>query len=391
MIATVKGKGKGKAAASSAFRLLSADRDQLLEAVAFASGVVGSRSTLPILYCVRLTLDAAGTALVIEATNLDQYVESRVPVEDLTDGFDRLEINVAIPAKLFHSALGRSRKGAVAMTFRDGEVILSGFTITTLDGREMPACPFVDFDAEELPIDAGALARAARFVAEAKTSRYVIMGVYIQGSRIVASDGRRGYLEKIEDWIPGKRNAYVSPEFAAQVAKMQDPVLMIGDGVIRARGAESGQPTITAKQMSEGNPDTIISGISGFLSVPAGAVAVSVSMDDLTEALRSASLMVEAEHPAVTMQAQGGVLMLTSRASARGSFATEIPMSNELDPAASVRVSMALPLLLSSLPAFQDLAGDIITLQIVNDSDGPRLWVKTASREFIQMGMRLND
>src|ERR687889_2859568 len=156
------------------------ERDDLLEAVQFASRAVSNRATLPVLSGLRIQANEAGEVL-IAATDLELTMET-----SLKAGVDEPG-KVIVPGRFFGDMARTLGAGQVQVAAGDGEVeIGSGrgqFRVKSLDSDDYPALPTEDTsatDVTQIELDASLLSIALSQViraASADESRQVLTGV----------------------------------------------------------------------------------------------------------------------------------------------------------------------------------------------------------------------
>jgi DNA polymerase-3 subunit beta len=156
------------------------ERDDLLEAVQFASRAVSNRATLPVLSGLRIQASDSGEVL-IAATDLELTMETSFKA-----GVDEPG-KVIVPGRFFGDMARSLGSGQVQVAAGEGEVeIGSGrgqFRVKSLAADDYPALPIEDMtatDITEIEIDASALSVALSQVIRAASgdeSRQVLTGV----------------------------------------------------------------------------------------------------------------------------------------------------------------------------------------------------------------------
>ncbi len=171
------------------------DRTALVDALTLASSVVMSRTTVPVLVCVKLT--ATDGTLRVEATDQDIRLALTLPsVQVHTDG------EALIPADKFAQIVRSCDDSTLSIELEKHVACVKGedakFRIFGYDPKEYPG----DREGAELPtefeVSAGVLRRMiARtvFSTAADNTRYAFNGVLLERKgrklRMVATDGRR--------------------------------------------------------------------------------------------------------------------------------------------------------------------------------------------------------
>ncbi|MGH2754997.1 MAG: DNA polymerase III subunit beta [Actinomycetota bacterium] len=157
------------------------ERDDLLEAVQFASRAISNRATLPVLSGLRIEANDEGTVLVA-ATDLELTMETSFKA-----GIDEPG-KAIVPGRLFGEMSRSLGVGQVSVFGGDGEVEISSgrgqFRVKSLAPDDYPALPIEDRAPSEesvaIAVDAGSLGSALSQVVRAAStdeSRQVLTGV----------------------------------------------------------------------------------------------------------------------------------------------------------------------------------------------------------------------
>lgn len=155
------------------------ERDNLLEAVQFASRAISNRATLPVLSGLRIEAQESGN-VVVAATDLELTMQTvfRAAVDDPGRGI--------VPGRLFGEMTRSLSAGQVSLAMGEGDVeIGSGrghFRVKTLASDDYPELPIDAGQGDDLQIDidGGALAVALSQVIKAAStdeSRQILTGV----------------------------------------------------------------------------------------------------------------------------------------------------------------------------------------------------------------------
>jgi DNA polymerase-3 subunit beta len=174
------------------------ERDDLLEAVQFASRAVSNRATLPVLSGLRIQANESGE-VVIAATDLELTMETSFKA-----GVDEPG-KAIVPGRFFGDMARSLGAGQVQVAAGDGEVeIGSGrgqFRVKSLAADDYPALPLEEAatgEATQIELDAGALSIALSQVVRAASgdeSRQVLTGVLWEieagGVTLAATDSYR--------------------------------------------------------------------------------------------------------------------------------------------------------------------------------------------------------
>ena len=178
-------------------------QENLLAGVQIVQNIVSSKSTLPIL--TNILLEAKGTTLRLNTTDLDIGISCEIPVDIMEEGA------ITIPAKRFGDIVRELPSGDITISVKknnqgDIEGKQCRFKLGGLPKDEFPKFPEFK-DKEAIQIEQSTLKEMLRltsFAVSHEESRHVLNGILIEISdnviRIVATDGRR--LAKIEKKIP---------------------------------------------------------------------------------------------------------------------------------------------------------------------------------------------
>lgn len=154
------------------------------EKLGLLAAVIPVRSTLPQLSCVKMS--ASEQRLLLEATNLEQWISVKLPADGDLQPFcvDLGRVRV-IPAS------GDARLVESAGNLK---IEASGIraTIQTLPATEFPVSPTLDSSIQPVPFDDIRINENLEWVNKASSSeesRYALMGVHMEGGMMVASNG----------------------------------------------------------------------------------------------------------------------------------------------------------------------------------------------------------
>ena len=249
---------------------LTADRDQLAQALAIAERAAAARDTLPVLSGVRLT--AAGGFLTVTATDLEVSAAIQLPAEVELNG-DRV-----VDARLLTALVRRLPGTTVQLAMReDGSTLQveSGparFSLFSMEPQEFPELPRVT-DGWRMEVPAPRLRQAIAqtlFAAASSDQRPLLSGVLVEvegnAARLVATDSSRlAYRELDLDHppspvgspglftprviVPGK--AVAEMQRLCDLAEEGTVVLYIGERLASLE-LEGGRATLTTR-LIDGN------------------------------------------------------------------------------------------------------------------------------------------
>lgn len=178
------------------------DRTSLVDALTMASSVVVSRTTVPVLLCVKLT--ASDGSLRVESTDQDIRLSLSLPsVQIHSDG------EALIPADKLAQIVRSCDDSTLAIEMEKHIVTVKGddakFRIYGYDPKEFPSDRNHTDMPTEFEVSAGALRRMITrtvFATAADNTRYAFNGVLLERKarklRMVATDGRRLALARGE-------------------------------------------------------------------------------------------------------------------------------------------------------------------------------------------------
>lgn len=182
------------------------ERDELLEAVQFASRAISNRATLPVLSGLKIEAEEAGE-VVLAATDLELTMETAFRAQVDEPG------KIIVPGRLFGEMSRSLSVGQVALASGDGEVeIGSGrgrFRVKALAPEDYPSLPTEEAMASEegvgIELDTATLGSALGQVVRSASpdeSRQVLTGVLWEieagGLTLAATDSYRLGVRSIE-------------------------------------------------------------------------------------------------------------------------------------------------------------------------------------------------
>ncbi len=214
------------------------ERDDLLEAVQFASRAISNRASLPVLSGLRIQADAQGE-VAIAATDLELTMETTFAAGVAEPG------TIVVPGRLFGEMSRSLGAGQVNLAASEGEIeIGSGrgqFRVKALAADDYPALPIDDREEQGLAVEleAPALALALSQVvrsASSDESRQILTGVLCE------IEGNTLTLAATDSYRLAVRTLAVSGE-AAEARKVVLPARALGE---LARAVHSGAGTVRA-------------------------------------------------------------------------------------------------------------------------------------------------
>lgn len=306
------------------------NRGALLEALLVAGTVVASRTTKPVLQCVKLT--AAEDKLTIAATDLEvaiRYSDAQVQIEQPGEAL--------LPADKIRDIVRESIDDTLSIEVEQDTANIKGqdshFKIYTQAVSEFPPVP--DFEGEaDLTISGGALkALIAQtlFAAAKESSRYAFNGVLVNSTgkkiNLVSTDGRRLAMAK-GDLVSGDKEG---PDSIVPAKTLQLVDKLIDDP------EETIQIQIRENQIIFHTSNaTLTSTLVEGQFPPYGDVIpkdtdkkMTASTADFLSAIRRASLLTTEESKGVRLQFTKKGLVLTSRSPESGEATVNFPCKYE--------------------------------------------------------------
>lgn len=286
--------------------------------------LIDKSSTVPILsnVCVRVN----GEVATFTATNLDQQATISIPVESDAD------IAFTIPGDKLASISGAAASGFLILEFKDGFVTAksakSKWKLPTLAAADFPQLR-EDIDGASFEIDSERLKSLFENVAGAMSVeevRYYLRGIYVHSVngnlKMATTDGH--VLSAIEcDDIGYDGPGVIAPSGnVAQVIKM-----MTGyNGPVTVTASEGrvsyqyGNVTLSTKVVDGGFPDyqRVIDGSAN------NDKAVKFNRDDMTAAIKRATILADEKTRAVSIDIDKGRIVLTVAASDGGVATDEV-------------------------------------------------------------------
>ena len=232
------------------------ERDHLVEALALASRVAGTRAAQPVLGGARLRASLDPSAVVVTATDLDIAVARRAQADVAEPG------DVVVQARLAHDVArslpsGPVDVGAPSPSSLEIKGERGRFELRTLPVEDFPRGPLLEGPSTQAECPAPVLGEAFAQVARAASSdeaRPILTGVLFAGDedgiRLVATDSYRLALRRLPGFSlvePGKR-ALVPARALSEVGRLTadaEPVRMaVGE---REARFEVGPSTLTTR------------------------------------------------------------------------------------------------------------------------------------------------
>lgn len=284
------------------------NKTAIVKALSDLSGAISSRTTLPILGNVKLKVEAG--KMELEATDLDLYVRSQIPVEESTDG------ETTLPAKRLLQLLREIPTDVARIEIKDdAATVTSGGSKFKLHGLPADEFPEMANNGDGVSFElsghelTGSLKRTA-YASSTDESRYVLNGILLQdsdqGFNWVATDGRRlavaqidGPCEPVNAIIPNKAVAILLR--ATEATEIVS--VTIGDG-----WAEFDAAGVTIQtKLIEGN-------FPNWKQVMPGkaTATIEINREDLLDSVKRVGLMVNERTNAIVLEFGESALTLSA-------------------------------------------------------------------------------
>ncbi len=314
---------------------LTSSRAVLSDALQLVSRAVTGRSTLPILSNV--LLEVKGQELRLLTSDLEMWVDCRVPVEHAQDGA------LTLPAKLLNEVVANLAGGDVSISTeaaggQENAITLtsskSEYAIQGLAAEEFPAPPEpiggVTLALEQARLRQ--LVRSTEFAASADETRAILTGILLtwEGTKLtmVATNMHRLAINSITlEGEAGPQVQVVVParalrEVLRSLSAEPEPGVRIQLGESQAR-FDLGRVVITSRIIEGQFPNY-------ERVIPSEAEhTVRVERQALLAALRRADIVARAEADKVALRIQPGALLIEAESPDVGRAREEVPIELE--------------------------------------------------------------
>ncbi len=303
------------------------NRNALAEALSLLSGVVGTRTTRPILQCLRLQTENDGLTLL--ATDLEvglRYHIKEVEIEEPGQ-------TVASAAKL--SAIVHDiAEQTITLATEEEHVVVSApgakFKLFTFDADEYPPVA-ARGEGQKFTATAGLLTSISQqtlYAAAKETSRYAINGLHmeVKGNKIVmvGTDGRR--LARAAGVLPSKVSEDIACIIPAKAVLMMERISTDPDVPVEV--------TITDNQAAFATPNVLL--ISNLVEgrfpnyeavIPKDNDAKAhIDRNKFLIAVRRAALMTSKESHSLKLRLADNMLTLEAKVPEEGEATIELPI-----------------------------------------------------------------
>ncbi|MCX7784950.1 MAG: DNA polymerase III subunit beta [candidate division WOR-3 bacterium] len=208
------------------------EKELFLEGLSGVVQILLTKTTYPVLQNV--FLESTGDNLIVKATDLDSYVEKRLPLTEKGKSG-----KVIVSGKKLLEAVRELSADKLSLTLKDSRVYLEADGSTSifsgLDPTEFPEVPSLPQDNEiEFPLATlEEIFKATSFATSKDESRPAICGVYWKVSptetRMVATDTYRLAFAKKKGKFGGKLEVIIAPKIFALFPKGVDKIKVCVD------------------------------------------------------------------------------------------------------------------------------------------------------------------
>ncbi len=204
---------------------ITATKENLLTGVSAVQKAVSSKTTMPILACLRL--EARGSYLYFTATDLEMAIQCHVPVELVTEGI------AVVPARHFSEIVRKLPDTEIEIKMgKDNELLISyeesELSIKTQPADEFPNMPEISAY-KEIKVKGGVLRQMIRqtiFAAGTDEGRPLFTGVLFEydnvNIRLIATDTHRLALRQgsMENTAEGANSCIIPAKILAELGRL---------------------------------------------------------------------------------------------------------------------------------------------------------------------------
>lgn len=305
------------------------DAEKLASAVAAASKVVNTHTTVPLLTTILISAKPDGT-VGLRATDLETTLERSVPGATVIEPGES-----AIPAKLLSAYLDRLPAGMATLTTNDDKATLvcgkAHVDFLTLPAVEFPLAPerTGEFEVVLTGSKMKDCVRATEFAASSEEARgQVLMGILLSAKdgrlTMVATDGYKLSHRSIviDDGSDDEQTLIVPAKAMTEVARNVGAASSLKMTLLGAKRNqvrfESPEAAITVRCVDGNYPN-----YSAVIPQGPGQVA-TVKSDDLVGSLRRARIIADDRASAVVLEISEGKIGISVENSSSGSASEEI-------------------------------------------------------------------
>lgn len=304
------------------------NKDVIIDGLQKVQSIVGSRTTLPILYNVMLKADKEG--LTLSATDLEVSVRTQVEAKVVRAGATTL------PARRVFSIFRELPANEIEIDVDDKDVATiragqSVFKIIGISEDEFPPMPKFQ-GGRQYTIEQATLRRmlaCTHFAASADESRYILNGVLMsfRGGKLttVATDGRRmAHYEQEVEFLKDAEGEYVIPSKA--INELLKTLQAEGTGTVKFHVTENQAAfefdrMLIVTKLLEGTYPNFKQVIPGHCEE-----RVALERESLMEAIRRVALLVSDKSNSVTLTFSKNKLLISAVSPEIGEATESMPV-----------------------------------------------------------------
>lgn len=355
---------------------LTVNKTAIVKALADLTGAISSKTTLPILGNVKMTVE--GSFLKMEATDLDLVVRCAVPVEDAEPG------ETTLPAKRLLQVMREIPTDVARIEItNDAATVTSGtsrFKLLGLPAEEFPSITSAGVSAsfELLGHELGGALRRTAYATSTDESRYVLNGILIEdvdGSLcLVATDGRR--LAKCELGSYPPVNAILPNKAVSMLLRSVDATEIITVSVGQGWAQFYTYGLSIQTKLIDGN-------FPNWRQVMPGKATASVKINrqDLLDSVKRVMIMVNERTNAINLEFSGSQVVLSANSPDVGEAKEQMDCEGGVDLKIAVN-----PLYMAQCLAA--LTSDSIIIDVIDEASP--LTVRDNGFAYVVMPMRAN-
>jgi len=309
------------------------NRNRLAEALSLLAGVVGIRTTRPILQCLRMQTEDEGLTLL--ATDLELGVRYHIKeVEVIEPG------QTVAPAVKLSAIVHQIEEETITFATEDENLVISApgaqFKLYTFDPNEYPPVAPRE-DGLKFQATAGQLTTIAQqtvYAAAKETSRYAINGLHLEVKDnrmlMVSTDGRR--LARASALLPAKAAKEITCIVPAKAVAMLEKLGTDPDVLVEV--------TVTESQIAFASPDRLL--ISNLVEgtfpsyeavIPKETTCkIKADRSKLLAAIRRAALMTSKESHSLKLSVGTDHITIEARVPEQGEAKVEMPVTCQGEP-----------------------------------------------------------
>ncbi|NLX04474.1 MAG: DNA polymerase III subunit beta [Phycisphaerae bacterium] len=309
------------------------NRNALADALSLLATVVSTRTTRPILQCLRLQTDDDGLTLL--ATDLELGLKCHIKEVEVEE-----HGQTVAPAAKLSAIVHQIEEQTVTLSLEEEHLAVTApgakFRLYTFDPDEYPPVA-PRGDGQTFSATAGLMTTISQetiYAAAKETSRYAINGLHMEVKEnkivMVGTDGRR--LARAAGILPAKAESEIACIIPGKAVAM-----------IERLGPDPDVPlevTVTENQVAFSTPQTLL--ISNLVEgrfpnyeavIPRdNTTKVKVERNRLLSAVRRAALMTSKESHSIKMTVEPKLMTIEAKVPEQGEAVVELPVEGEGEP-----------------------------------------------------------